>query len=653
MLNRIWKKFTLALLIVAFVPIGYFGYRHLEDVKSSIPDRKLSEIFLNTVTRSKDIERTFLNAHTDIEYLRSNLVIEFYLDLSNQPSSASAYWKRLMQREFALFLLAKKGYSQIGLLDEYGKEVVVVSKNSGNVTALEESKKRSRVTSSYFVRAATLDRYGVAAIPMRSSVEAGQDLGQITLIRYATKVFDSKGEPRGVIYIDLNGSEILYSLTDTNDEKRGETSFITSHGSYIHNAYTKDSKVKVPIADHPNIFLEFPASVTSQMLSGKPGVISNDPDNLIAFSPVFPQVGNRDIFYLLFNRYPKSLFAPMFKEIKHKYFTGGVMVFLLCVVVAMAVSRALTHKLGMLREGVENIRERKLNHRLDIRSGDEIESLAKAYNMMASALQDYSHSLETKVEERSQHIKTVERKLMQAEKLGAIGFLAAGVAHEINNPITIIVTRLELIKKALKKGNTDKLRDDLDTLERHAKRISQITGDLLTFSRERPNEIGEADINDAVTRVAGLIGLPIRKKGIELKLLLGSGLPAARASVSGIEQVIYNLVYNAYQATQSGGSITVTTKTAGENRVVLLISDTGGGIPKKNIKHIFEPFFTTKDVGEGTGLGLSISYGHLKNFGGSINVESDKERGTTFTITLEAKPNEKVKGSAKLIGFKA
>jgi len=131
MFNRIWKKFTITLLIVALIPIGYFGYRDMRDVGSAVPDRMLRSIFLNTVTKSKDIERTFLNAHSDVHYLRSNLVTEFYIELSGQHEAASSYWKRLMEREFSLFLSAKKGYSRIGLIDEYGDDVVAVFKNKG------------------------------------------------------------------------------------------------------------------------------------------------------------------------------------------------------------------------------------------------------------------------------------------------------------------------------------------------------------------------------------------------------------------------------------------------------------------------------------------------------------------------------------------
>jgi len=211
------------------------------------------------------------------------------------------------------------------------------------------------------------------------------------------------------------------------------------------------------------------------------------------------------------------------------------------------------------------------------------------------------------------------------------------------------VTRLEIIRKALEKGDTEKLRGDLDTLYNHAQRIAQITGNLLTFSRESPSKIELVDVNDAVERVVSLINPQLRKKGIELETLPAPGLKHVRASVAGIEQVVYNIAYNAYQATERGGKIKIITRKSDDGKIEIVISDTGRGMTKEDSEHIFEPFFTTKEVGEGTGLGLSISYGHIQNFGGSINVESEPDMGTTFTISLLTDEHEKHGTDRKLI----
>lgn len=649
MFNQIWKKFSIALLIVAFIPIGYFGYQDLEAAKSSVLDETLRMIFLNCETRAKEIERIFSNAQADINYLRASFVIQMLPDFSNTNNKVEFdtpfYWKSLVEREFKLFLSVKEGYSRIGYLDAYGSEIVEVFKNSGQVFLLKEHQKRNRVTSTHFVEAARQEGYGVAAIPMRITVDPNMDLRGVTLIRYATKVFDRNGKPAGVIYIDLNGSEIYYALSHTSLEQKRPAALTFHKGNYIFNPFLEQKQGIPPEPLPKNVNDEFSYQIAEQILSGRRGIIEDEEKDLFAYRAIYPQIGNSELFYVVYDRQPRSKITERLNKIKNKYLVGAVGAFLLCIVVAVGVSRRLTRNLAKLREGVENIRQHRLNYRLNIRSHDEIESLANAYNMMAESLKEYSDSLEKKVEERSERIRQVEHKLMQVEKMAAIGFLSAGVAHEVNNPISIIITRLELIKKAVERGQVDKIRKDLDVLYNHATRVGKITGDLLAFSRQSSSECSAVELNTIINRVISLTEFTIRKKRIELHKALAPDLPLVWANASKLEQAIYNIIYNSYQATDPGGKITIKSM-PNENRGSLLeIADTGRGIAKDTIKHIFEPFFTTKEMGEGAGLGLSISYGIIQEFGGTINVQSNPGKGTIFTIILGSAEKLKSSGS--------
>ena len=633
--NRIWKKFTFALLIVTILPIGYFGYKNLQDARTGVINDTLKTIFLNCVTRAKDIERSFLNAYSDINYLRSNLVMQFYMDNEKKGKINKEYWKVFLEQEFMIFLSLKPGYSRIGFLDEYGMEVAVVYKSGKNIIAVSEEKKRNRLTSAYYEQAAIQDKFGIAAIPMRSSVDPGLDLKSITLIRYATKVFNKDGEPKGVIFLDLDGSEIHNSLSNTSYKKRRPAAMITSAGNFIYSPFEEEELDTARTQYDYNIATKFPSEIVAQILSGRPGIIADNPDYLFAFSPVFPKTNDRKNFYVVFDRFSHDRFNPMLNTVKRKYFLASMFVIFCCVGIALMVSQALTRNIEKLREGTDNLKENHFNFRLDIRSGDEIEVLANAYNEMADALQDYSESLESKVEERSRHIQKVESRLMQAEKLAAVGFLAAGVAHEINNPIAIIITRLELMKKAFDKGKIDNIREDINVLHNHAVRIGRITSDLLTFSRMKSSVCEPVELNEIIKRVVSLVELPLKKKKIALNLSLEDNIPSVWANTQGIDQVIYNIVYNAYQATDDKGSIWISTSKYDDENIVVKIKDDGRGIGKDSLERIFEPFYTTKEVGQGTGLGLSISYGLIHDFGGSISVESEIGVGTLFTIILK------------------
>jgi two-component system NtrC family sensor kinase len=636
MFNSIWKKFTVALLVTTFTPIGYFLHSDLSAARAMIVEEKLTGIYLNAVTRAKDIEMTFINAHKDINYLRSSLAMQFLLDIPSSKSDAAKYWRSLVERELDLFLAMRPECESVGLIDEYGEEIIVLFKNSGRIISLSDDQKRNRLTASFYADTASLPKFGVAAIQMRNSVEPGRDLGGVTLIRYATKAFDKSGKPRFVVYMDINGLDLSRRLSQTSYERRRPAALITNEGNYIYNPYAQVSDTVPPVLAPRNIKEEFNPHVVNQLISGRRGVISDDDDNLFSYISLYPQIGNKDFFYIAFDKYPRDLIVPRLEAIKETYMKGAVAALILCLALSALLSWALTRNIAKLRDGVDSLGRRQLDFRLDIKSGDEIESLAKSYNTMADSLQEYSQTLERKVEDRTARVQEVERQLASAEKLAAIGFLAAGVAHEINNPISVIATRLELIRKELKKGEADEIvLRDLDTISRHAERISKIAGGLLTFARDAQSKIEDVDLNRAVERVMALLEGEIKGKGLETRLELDPGAGLAQANGVGIEQVIYNLVHNAYQATAPGGTITVSTSAATDGLVALRVSDTGAGIPKENVGRVFEPFFTTKDPGQGTGLGLSISYGLVKDFGGSISLDSAPGKGAEFTVKLK------------------
>lgn len=650
MFNNIWKKFTVALLVTTFTPIGYFLHNDLSAARAMIVEEKLKSIYLNAVTRAKDIERTFINAHRDINYLRSSLAMQFLLEIPASKSDAAIYWRSLVERELDLFLAMRPECESVGLIDEYGDEVIVLFKNSGRIISLSDDQKRNRLTASFYADTASLEKFGVAAIQMRNSVEPGRDLGTVTLIRYATKVFDKSGKPRFVVYMDLNGSDLSLRLSQTSYERRRQAALITNEGNYIYNPYAKVSDAVPPVPTPRNIKEEFAPQVVNQLISGRRGVISDDNNNLFSYISLYPQIGNLDFFYVVLDKYPRDLIFPRLEAIKETYIKGAVAALMLCLALSALLSWALTRNIAKLRAGVDSLGRRQLDFRLDIKSGDEIESLAKSYNAMADSLQEYSQTLERKVEDRTARVKEVERQLASAEKLAAIGFLAAGVAHEINNPISVIATRLELIRRELKKGQADEvILKDLDTISRHAERISRIASGLLTFARDAGSKVEDVDLNKAVERVMALLEGQIKSKGVETRLNLDPGSGLAQATGVGIEQVIYNLTHNAYQATPPGGTITISTFAVDDGLVALRVSDTGPGIPEEHAGRVFEPFFTTKDPGQGTGLGLSISYGLVKDFGGTISLESAPGKGAAFTVKLKTAASRRLDGGKELI----
>jgi PAS domain S-box-containing protein len=233
----------------------------------------------------------------------------------------------------------------------------------------------------------------------------------------------------------------------------------------------------------------------------------------------------------------------------------------------------------------------------------------------------------------------LERSARQAEKLAALGTLAAGLAHELNNPIGIISSRVELMlleteSEPLPAG----MREDLDVLYRHAQRVTRIVQGLLSFARHSPGATGPVRLNDIVDETLLLIEKQVAKDGIVIVRKLAPDVPTVVGDANAIQQVLMNLVLNARDAMPGGGEITVATDGRDGVEARLLVSDSGPGIPPEVLPRIFDPFFTTKP--SGTGLGLSISYGIVRDHGGSVDVTTRPGQGTTFAVTLPVHPRE-------------
>lgn len=253
-------------------------------------------------------------------------------------------------------------------------------------------------------------------------------------------------------------------------------------------------------------------------------------------------------------------------------------------------------------------------------------------------LQRIVHSIRNVTSERR-----AQQLLERTERLITIGQMAAGVAHEINNPLNAIVSMAELLINEAPDGNQ---RQMLISLRDQALRIGRITRNLLTFARPRPEELKAVSINEIVSEVLDLKGYQLRSNNIVVVLRLHEPMPLALADPTQIQQIVLNLINNAEDAMteQGGGTLTVTTETDGQI-VRLIVEDTGKGIPPEHIAHIFDPFFTTKPVGKGTGLGLAIVYGIVVGHGGQIRAENRPDGGARFVVELPIAPSEKASPS--------
>lgn len=245
------------------------------------------------------------------------------------------------------------------------------------------------------------------------------------------------------------------------------------------------------------------------------------------------------------------------------------------------------------------------------------------------------HYLVKDIEQR----RLMEQQIAQADKLASLGQLSAGVAHEINNPMGIILGYTQLL---LREEATDSEKyNDLKIIEKHVKNCKSIVEDLLSFARSSKTEETPYQIHVLIDEVLNFVQQHAELDHLEIIRDYDEKAPALLLDEKKIKQVFINLIMNAEHAVGNDGAITIRTRYDKPTQLITVkVSDNGHGISKKDLKRIFDPFFTTKPTGEGTGLGLSVSYGIIKNHGGEISVESEPGKGSTFTVVLPVKEDQ-------------
>ncbi len=318
--------------------------------------------------------------------------------------------------------------------------------------------------------------------------------------------------------------------------------------------------------------------------------------------------------------------------------------------ISFFVHRMVYVPLRDLEAGARRLASGDLEQPIPVRSGDEFGRLAGSFNDMTKALEDsqrelkeWAHTLEEKVAAKTRELHAAQAESAQREKLASVGLLAAGIAHELNNPLTGILTFSHLTRGKMAEGSPEA--EDLDLVIQETKRCSTIIKRLLDFAREKTPEKRYADLNRIIEDTVQLVDRSAYVHDIEIATELDPDLPQIWVDEDQIKQVIMNMLVNAQHAIEDEGRITIRSRRAPEPKspepgappvpmVELSISDSGSGIAEKDLRRIFDPFFTTKGVGRGTGLGLSVSHGIVKAHNGAIEVQSAVGKGTTFRVYL-------------------
>ncbi len=298
-----------------------------------------------------------------------------------------------------------------------------------------------------------------------------------------------------------------------------------------------------------------------------------------------------------------------------------------------------------LRRGTDALAQGNLDVEIDLQRSDELGRLAGSFNHMAGELRAWSHTLEERVREKTEELERVHQQMMQVEKTASLGRMAATVAHEINNPLSGIITYAKLTARRLRGGMPESaeraaMLDDLELIRAESMRCGKIVRDLLTYARESAPEFQPAHLHDVIEHALKLVAhhTELVHVGTETDFRLTDDLVVGDREQ--MVQALVALLVNAVEAMPTGGRLVLRTwEPAGSTgRIAFSVSDTGVGIPEDLRERIFDPFFSTKSDTKGVGLGLAVVYGIVRRHEGTISVASAPGAGTTFTIEIPRDP---------------
>lgn len=397
-----------------------------------------------------------------------------------------------------------------------------------------------------------------------------------------------------------------------------------------------------------------PGQLMSMIVSMQPGwgIAEDDghgaTDTVVGFAPVTGLPLPDSSWHIFVRQQPGESYAPIRDQLRNLAAIGLVMLGLLWAMGRYVASR-IAQPIQILHAGVDAISQGTFDRPLNIQTGDEFEELAAAVHRMAERLKASRAELESlnadlarRVEEKTAEVTEHMKKLQFAERLATLGKVASGIAHEINNPLGIILNRIECMElEAAHLRLSDEQQRDLMAIRTQADRISRVTKNMLALSRGAATVLKPMDVNCVLQSCMEASKERAATKGVRIDPVLAPALPPVMGDRDRIETVMSNLINNAIDAAEKStlpGVVTVQSERSRSPQgemVVVRISDTGPGIPPEILGRIFDPFFTTKDEGQGTGLGLFLSYGIVVDHRGRLEIENGPH-GAVASVALPA-----------------
>ena len=466
------------------------------------------------------------------------------------------------------------------------------------------------------------------------------------LIKRATRIVMLKNEREDLSKIVANIGREQFIESVRIYDKKGQIQFASNPAEVMQSVSVSDEKCIFCHAEdkpkgtipHKNRFREH-VSETGERILGLINPIQNEPDCYNASCHVHSKsdhfLGLLDIDLSTRALDQKALTT------RNSVLATSILIILLGTFLLGAFIHHQIHKpISKLIHGTQQIASLNLDHRIDIDTSTEIGDLARSFNSMATKLQQCNKKLKTQIEEKSEKLKTARNQLILSEKMASMGKLAAVVAHEINNPLSGILSYAKVTLRALQEKPEQlaivEAIENLKTIAEESKRCGDIVQNLLLFTKQSSGQRLNCDLKMVANKSVELLQHSLDMRELNFIKKMTSEDTHIIRDPALVEQMIIALLVNAIEAApKKGGEVKLELlKLESENMFRFIISDNGPGIPANAVPHIFEPFYSTKSEDKSTGLGLAVVYGIMQRHGGKINVESEEGKGTRFVVDL-------------------
>ena len=625
-------KFFIAISLLTTVPLLILQFGVVERMEQEVQLRTEHEINASLDKMAGELT-LILNNQKSIANGLSRVPAVRHFANSVVPKKANVYNKRAnnLERFFLNYQHSVPSIQALRFIDTSGKSLVKV-KEGKPIDAKKFDPKNRR----YYVADQSSKQFFKEAIKSAHQgkvVISDFELGQVTfdadfcpsMVRYSVPVRDELDELQGLLVVNMWGTRLDSAVKSAMSGYPASSYIVEMNKNKLRDGiylYHPDSKKR--FANQLNTNFRFSNQVTAEewkemQFIESYGSTFHDDGRMFFYKAISP-FQNRDTkWLLLIEASSEKIFESVNNMRRSIWLLLGSLV-VISLLLAVWASGRLTQPVHRLAEIIHKFADGERGVRYHGPVNDEVGSAGKAFNYLTTTLEQTEKEREKAV-----------RAACQSERLAALGQMAAGIGHEINNPLMNIMSLATLIEEALGEGHDD-TKNDILLLRKEGKRCARIIQGILNFARENEPSYEPFNLSELIEETLELLHHRIESSEINVITNIEKNL-VMEGDAGMLQQVLVNVLLNAIQASSLNAEILVNAKQEGE-KIILEIIDEGTGIEGNDFSKIFDPFFTTKSEGEGTGLGLSVSYGIIKHHGGSISIENMEESGVKVNIIL-------------------